>query len=135
LIVLDASFVVAYHNEDDAHHAAAAKAWPDLVGGAWGPVLLPEYIFVEVVTVLAARRGLERAAERGRELLEAAEFEFVDCSAFFVRAFEVFRTQRGTELSLADAAVVAIARQRGAKHVATFDRDFRRVAGLSVVPA
>ncbi len=135
MIVLDASFVVAYHNEDDVHHAAAAGAWPDLVAGAWGPVLLPEYIFLEVVTVLAARRGLERATERGRELLEAAEFEFVDCTPFFVSAFEVFRTQRGTALSLADAAVVAIARDRGAEHVATFDEDFRQVKGLSVVPA
>jgi predicted nucleic acid-binding protein len=135
VIVLDASFVVAYFNEDDAHHGRAAAVWPELVAGAWGPVLLPEYIFVEVVTVLAARTRLDRAAARGVELLDAAEFEFVPCSPLFLDAFEVFRTQRGTQLSFADSGVVAVARARGAEHVATFDDDFRRVAGIKVVPS
>ncbi len=135
MIVLDASFVVAYFNDGDIHHAAAAAAWPELVDGRWGPVLLPEYIFLEVVTVLASRRGLEKAAAGGTQLLESAQFEFVDCSPYFQASFEAFRLQRSTKMSLADASVLAIAKARGADHVATFDDDFRNVTGISVIPA
>lgn len=135
MIVLDASFVVAYFNEDDVHHVAAVGAWPDVVDGRWGPVLLPEYIFLEVVTVLASRRGLERAVSGGTQLLDASQFEFVNCSPYFLSAFEAFRIQRSTKMSLADASVLAIAKARSADHVATFDRDFRKVPGISVIPA
>ena len=135
MIVLDASFVVAYFNEDDAHHSAAAAAWPDVVDGKWGPALLPEYIFLEVVTVLASRKGLEKAAGWGTQLIDASEFEFVDCSRYFQASFEAFRMQRSTRMSMADASVLAIAKARGASHVATFDNDFRKVSGISVIPA
>jgi len=135
MIVLDASFVVAYFNEDDTHHTAAAAAWPDVVDGKWGPALLPEYIFLEVVTVLASRKGLEKAARWGTQLLDASEFEFVDCSPYFQAAFEAFRVQRTTKMSVADVSILAIAKARRADHVATFDTDFRKVSGISVVPA
>ncbi len=135
MIVLDASFVVAYFNDGDVHHAAARRAWPEVVDGRWGPVLLPEYIFLEVVTVLASRRGLEKAASSGTQLLDASEFEFVNCSPYFQAAFDAFRTQRSTKMSLADASILAIAKARGAEHVATFDRDFGKVPGISAVPA
>jgi predicted nucleic acid-binding protein len=132
---VDSSFLIAYFNESDAHHAAAASAWGRLLAGEWGPALLPEDIFLEVVTVLAARRGIEKAAVWGTQLLESAEFEFVDCSPFFRPAFERFRMQRGTKMSLADTAILAIAGARRAGFVATFDDDFRGFAGISVVPA
>jgi len=135
MIVLDASFVVAYFNEDDTHHTAAAAAWPDVVDGKWGPALLPEYIFLEVVTVLASRKGLEKAARWGTQLLDASEFEFVDCSPYFQAAFEAFRVQRTTKMRVADVSILAIAKARRADHVATFDTDFRKVSGISVVPA
>jgi predicted nucleic acid-binding protein len=38
-------------------------------------------------------------------------------------------------MSFTDAAIVTVARRRGARFVATFDRDFRKVEGLAVVPA
>ena len=106
-----------------------------LVGGEWGPALLLEYVFLEVVTVLLARRGLEVAARVGTVLLDAQEVEFVPCSDIFLDALEAFRTQRDGRLSFTDAAIVAAARRRNAHFVATFDRDFRGVRALTVVPA
>lgn len=134
MIVLDASFLVAFLNEDDALHDDAVAAMVRLRAGEWGPALLPEYVFLETVTVLAARAGLGVAQEEGAHLLRAGEAEVVPCSPYFAEAFEIFRAQRKTRFSFADAAIVAIAKHRGAKRILTFDRDFRKVDGLDVVP-
>ena len=134
MIVLDTSFVVAYHNQRDAHHAAAVKAFHRLEKGEWGEILLPEYIFLEIMTVLAARRDLTIAVAVGEILLGAREIELVACSSCFLDAYQVFREQGRARLSFADAATMAIARTRGAEYVATFDRDFRGIPDLKVVP-
>lgn len=135
MIVLDASFLVAFLNEADALHEDAVEAMARLRSGEWGPPLLPEYVFLETVTVLASRAGLSVAQEEGAHLMRAHEAELVPCSPYFADAFEIFRAQRKTRLSFADAAIVAIAKHRGATRILTFDRDFRKVDGLEVVPA
>jgi len=135
LIVLDSSFLVAYHNRRDVHHRAAAATMDRLVAGEWGPALLLEYVFLEVVTVLLARRGLDVAVRVATVLLQARDVEFVPSSDMFLDVMEAFRTQRDGRLSFTDAAVVTVARHRDARFVATFDRDFRRLEGLAVVPA
>lgn len=125
---------MAYHNTRDVHHAAASRAMERLLAGAWGASLLLEYVFLEVVTVLLARRGLEVASQVGTVLLQARELEFVPCSDVFLDTLETFRAQRGNRLSFADAAIVTVARQREARFLATFDQDFRQVGGLALVP-
>jgi predicted nucleic acid-binding protein len=134
MIVLDSSFLVAYHNRRDVHHGAAVVIMERLVAGEWGPTLLPEYVFLEVVTVLVARRGLHVAVEVATTLLHAREVEFVPSSDMFLDVMETFRAQRDGRLSFTDAAIVTVARNRDARFVATFDRDFRQVKGLAVVP-
>jgi len=134
LIALDSSFVIAFHNSRDAHHAAAKRVMKRFIEGEWGVGLLPEYVILEVLTVLAARRGHEIAVRVGELLLRARELEFVPCSEHFLATLEIFRAEAGIGLSFADAAIIAICRRRGAGHVATFDSDFRKVRGIAVVP-
>lgn len=135
MIVLDSSFLVAYHNRRDVHHEAAAAVMERLVAGEWGVGLLLEYVFLEVVTVLLARRGLDAAVRVASILLRARDVEFVPSSDMFLDVMETFRAQRQGRLSFTDAAIVTVARHRDARFVATFDRDFRQVEGLSLVPA
>jgi predicted nucleic acid-binding protein len=137
MIVLDTSFVVAFHNAGDVHHAAASDTMERLLADTWGRAILPEYVFVEVMTVLAARRDLATATRVGQTLLAARDLELVPCWSLFLDVFETFRAQakgKRRQLSFTDAAIVAIARQRGAEHIATFDPDFRIVPGVTVVP-
>jgi predicted nucleic acid-binding protein len=91
-------------------------------------------VFLEVVAVLLVRRGLDAAVAGADLLLEAREVEFVPCSEGFLATLETFRTQRGARLSFADAAVVTVARARADGRIATFDRGFQRLSGVSVVP-
>jgi predicted nucleic acid-binding protein len=69
MMVLDSSFLVAYHNRRDVHHGAAAATMERLVAAEWGPALLLEYVLLEVVTVLLARRGLDVAVRVATTLL------------------------------------------------------------------
>lgn len=134
-VVLDSSFLIAYHNTRDVHHAAAARAMAHLVAGKWGRGLLLEYVFLEVVTVLLARRGLDVAIGVGTTLLRAEEVEFLPCSELFLDTLREFSEQPGTTLSFADAAIVVAARSKAQGRVATFDGGFRSVAGITVLPA
>ena len=133
-IVLDTSFLVAYHNERDSHHPRALEVMEEVTSGRWGSALLPEYVFLELTTVLARRRDLAAAVSAGQWLLAAGDLEFVPCSEVFLDALELFRGLPGSNPSITDAAIVAIARRRNVDRVATFDRDFRLVEGLTVVP-
>ncbi|MFQ6045728.1 MAG: type II toxin-antitoxin system VapC family toxin [Gemmatimonadales bacterium] len=134
MIVLDSSFLIAYHNTRDVHHAAAARAMVHLVAGQWGRCLLLEYVFLEVVTVLLARRGLATAQGVGQTLLDAREVDFVPCSDLFLDALDTFNGQREDRLSFTDAAIVTLARRHHPGFVATFDTDFQGLDGVTVVP-
>lgn len=135
MVVLDSGFLVGYFNTRDVHHAAAARAMVQLVGGQWGQALLLEYVLLEVATVLQARCGHAAAADAAARLLQAREVDFVPCSDFFLETLSTFRGQESGRLSFADAAIVTVARSHSPGHVATFDTDFQGVEGVTVVPA
>lgn len=135
MIVLDSSFIIAYHNTRDVHHAAAKPVMEEIISGRWEQSLLLEYVFLEVVTVLLARRGLAVAANVASILLQAHELDFVPCSAFFLDSYETFRSQGNARLSFTDAAIVTLARREDVGVIATFDGDFKQIEGITVVPA
>jgi predicted nucleic acid-binding protein len=105
-----------------------------LIEGEWGVALLPEYVFLETVTVLLVRRSLSVAVEVGEILLRAREVEFIPGSDIFVEAWAIFRSQKKTTLSFADAAILGVARRRKAEAIATFDRTLARLSGKEIVP-
>ena len=134
MIVLDTSFIVAFHNSRDAHHGMAKPLMDELITGKWGRTLLLEYVFLEVTTVLLARRNLNVAASVGSILLQSREVDFVPCSDLFIDTLETFRNQSGTEFSFADAAIITAARRYNAPRIATFDREFAKLKDIEVVP-
>jgi predicted nucleic acid-binding protein len=135
VIVLDSSFLIAFHNERDSQHEAARGLMREFLAGRWGKGLLPEYVFLEVVTVLLVRRDLATAVRTGRLLLEAQELELVPCSDVFLETVQLFGSQKKTSLSFADAAIAVIARTRADGQVLSFDAGFRNIKGLRTEPA
>lgn len=132
MIVVDSSFLIGYHNQRDAHHAAARRLMERFLAEEWGNGLLLEYVVLEVATVLLARRDLGVAAAVCRLLLDAAEFDFVPCSHLFSNALDLFRQQVNTRLSFADAAITYVARERAGGLVLTFDQEFAQLPGIRV---
>jgi predicted nucleic acid-binding protein len=96
---------------------------------------LIEYVFLEVVTVLLARRGHRAALDVADILLDAEEVDFLPCSDLFRAALREFRTRSAARLSFADAAIVAAAQRHGAEFIATFDEGFRGIEGITMIPA
>lgn len=135
MVVLDSSFLIAYFNTRDRHHAAASRAMVQFLAGTWGAGVLLEYVLLEVVTVLAARRDRDTASAAGTTLLVARELTFVPGVDLFLEAWRVFQEDRAATLSFADAAIVVAARREGPGNVLTFDEDFHRVHGVRTLPA
>jgi predicted nucleic acid-binding protein len=104
-----------------------------LLAGQWGKPLLLEYVFLEVVTVLMIRLDASLASSVARTLLQAREVEFGPCSNLFLDVLEVFLDQRSSRLSFTDAAIVTLARDHEPGFVATFDRGFEGLPGVTVV--
>ena len=134
MIVLDTSFLVAFHNEGDVHHGAATEVMSRFLDAEWGPGLLLEYVFLEVVTVLRLRLDLIAAVEVGETLLRARELEFLPCSEIFMESFRTMRMEREAPLSFVDATILGVARRHPPGFIATFDDDFRGLDGVRVVP-
>ncbi len=134
MILLDSSFLIAFHNAKDVHHVAAAAAMKRLIGGEWGPALLLEYVFLEVVTVILLQRNLATAVEVGEILLRAEEIEFIPGAEVFADAWRVFSDQQRMKLSFTDAAIVATARRKNVPVIATFDKTLGRASGKEIVP-
>ncbi|HET6629303.1 MAG TPA: PIN domain-containing protein [Woeseiaceae bacterium] len=134
MILLDSSFLVAFHNARDVHHDAAVEIMERIVTDEWGAPVLLEYVFLEVVTVLLARRGLAKAVEVGDILLNAREVQFVPCSENFDESWYVFTTQPSRRLSFTDSALVAVGNQRDIQRIATFDQGFYHLRALKPVP-
>jgi predicted nucleic acid-binding protein len=132
VIVLDSSFIVGFHNERDAHHDAARGWMERLLKGEWGRGPLLEYVFLEVTTVLQARRDVGVAADVGRLLLDADELDFVPCSDLFADAFGVFVRQGRAGLSFADAAIAHVAKNLTGGRVLTFDASLKKFPGIRV---
>ena len=134
MIVLDSSFLIAFYNQRDAHHATAGPLMDQFLAGTWGNGLLLEYVFLEVITVLLLRRDHEVATQVGRILLDAGELEFVPCSDIFLDTVDSFSKQQGTRLSFADVAIAGVARNRAGGLLLSFDEEFRKISGLHVIP-
>ena len=135
MIVLDSSFLIGFYNDRDSHHEAACAVMDGFQEGRWGPGLLLEYVFLEVVTVLLSRRDLATAVQVAEALLRPPELEFVPCSDFFGQTLAAFQSQQSKRLSFTDAAIVTVAKERAGGLVATFDSEFRKIPGITVVPA
>lgn len=134
MLLLDTSFLVALANERDAHHEAARRLQAEIDEGRWRSVLLPEYVFLETVTVLMARRDIRFARQFGESLLRAREVDLVPSSQHFLDTWASFRGQEEGTLSFADANIAVIAESRDVDEVATFDEGFDALDDLERVP-
>ncbi|MDI6902404.1 MAG: PIN domain-containing protein [Methanocellales archaeon] len=133
MIFLDASVIVAYKNADDFNHKRAVKIYEKIGENKFGRAMTSELVFSEVVTVLALRKDLQTAIEVGEVLRNARELTMVRASDVFSESWKIFREQKDANLSFVDASNIACMRYAGAKTIATFDKDFKKINDIEVV--
>ena len=134
MIFLDTSVIVAYQNTDDARHADALKLFSELEKGSYAGGLVTDYIVLETVTVVKRLMGHEAAVETGEALLGAGDITVMRSTRLFPHAWREFRARAGTGLSFVDASSLAAMKLAGVNRIASFDREFRKVKGIEVMP-
>ena len=135
MLFLDSNVIIAYKNKDDSNHARASDIFIDIRNGKYGTLIISEFVFHEVVTILALRHNLRSAVETGEILLNSKEVEIVKASDIFQQTWEIFKnqTKTGTKLSFVDASNLACLRFLGFKQIATFDKDFRKYKDIKII--
>jgi len=124
VIFLDSSFIIAFEVDSDTNHAKAVELMADVAKAAYGPAIISDYIFDEVVTVTLVRtRSLPKTKLVGDAMLKSFRILRVDETAFR-NAWRRFKAQKRTRLSFTDATTVELMQQNGVGNIATFDGDF-----------
>ena len=133
MIFIDTSVLIAAINAKDSRHARAKDLLREVDSGRWGTALVPDFVLVEAASWLVRKRGAKHAQNFVRTLLGEGSVRLLPCSDHVPGALHIFLEQRGTRLSLTDAAIVGMARDLGYRTIATFDSDFRAFRELRII--
>ncbi len=134
MIVLDTSFLAGLYNTKDAHYESA-RAYRLAFTGLGGPAALLESVLFETMNVLLQRTGLAGARRAGEVLLGAPDIVFVRGAPQFGHVWKGFAAQVETRLSLTDVAIALYALEHAEGRVLSFDQEFRKVPGITLLPA
>ena len=133
MILLDSSLIVAYSNKSDENHKKALKIIRDLHRGRYGTPIITDYIFDEVVTVMLIKtKNIQKVSELGEALLNSTLLFRVDEDTFN-SAWKIFKEQEKPRFSFTDCTSIAICKTNGISNIATFDQDFKRIEGYTII--
>jgi predicted nucleic acid-binding protein len=130
MIFLDSSVIIAYKIKNDVNHAKAVKIIKRI--SECDRVIVSEYVFAEVVTVLSLKENLKTAVNVGKGLRNAKEVEILEVGNLFEEAWKIFR-EKGKCLSFVDCSSIAIMKNMGITRIATFDKDFKQIKNIAVI--
>ncbi len=130
MILVDSNVFIASENKDDTNHLRAKSVLELIQSDKFGSLILPDYVFDEILTHIAARRGKSRALEIGNWLLSSGLTLIYISEPIFKEAWGIF--QKSSELSFTDCVIVAFAREKNAA-IATFDGRFSPFKEVRIV--
>lgn len=130
-ILIDASVFCAYANLKDVHHSHSNQIIEDVVSGKYGDAVITDYIFDEIVTVVARKVHKEKAIQIGKFLLNSEVILTRVNTLVFEKAWEVFNG--AANLSFTDCTCVAFMQLFEVKKIATFDKEFWKMGGVEIV--
>jgi predicted nucleic acid-binding protein len=131
VIFADTSALLAILDRDDAFHAAAAAALPELA--AVETLLTHEYVLVEATALAQRRLGIGAVRRLTDDLLPLLEVLWVDVD-LHAEAREALLAAGRRNVSLVDWTSFLVMRRHGVRRAFTFDVDFA-AEGFEVVPA
>ncbi len=132
MVFADSSGFIAAFDASDAGHAAAARAWREVVDGGEGMVTT-QLVVAETVTCLRRRVGWEVSRRVGEAILSSRAIEVLGLDdEQFGATWREFVRCGDPKLSLCDAASFVVMRERGIRRALTFDQHFAG-AGFEVL--
>jgi len=133
-VFIDSSVFVAYGNLDDFHHEKSKNIIEDIVSKKYGKYFTSDYVFDESVTVALVRtKDLDKAVELGKVILESEVALLTVNDIIFKEAWRLFEIENRQKMSFTDLTNIALMKTYGIKHIASFDKAFKKVKGMLVV--
>ena len=120
MTILDSNIWIGYLDADDSLHARAAV----VCANAERPFIIPEYILVEVVTLITYKRGKQAADNFIKSIDDNKAIELLPSDPEFLKELLKFFCESVTsKLSLTDAALLYLSQTHT---VLTFDKQLAR---------
>lgn len=120
MIVVDSNVWIALLEEADTQHGKAVE----LIGSLKDEVLVPEYVLLEVCTILKQKKKKVAADGFVKRILASSELHLVASgSAHLARVVEAFCQHKLPDLSFVDVSLLLLAKSHT---VHTFDKKLAR---------
>jgi len=130
-LFLDTSFLYALEDTSDRNHGRAQALWKRTLKGT-SRLVLTSYVFDEIVTLLQAKLGHEKAAEVGDHLLHSLWVDLIHVTPeIFQEAWTFFRKHRDKGYSFTDCVSFIVMHRLQIGSALSFDAHFRQ-AGFKV---
>ena len=127
----DTSGLYALLDAENVAHELTAKAWAEL-RRANKEIVTSNYVFVETVSLLQSRLGLDPVRDLIESIAPLLSVEWVDREAHEAGLTAVLAANR-RDLSLVDCVSFEVMRRLGIRRAFTLDEHFRE-QGFEVVP-
>lgn len=127
-VFVDSNYFVALFNPSDSLHKNALDVARriDLQNIS---LVISNFVFLEIVTVLSQRRGRKVAVEVGEHLLTNPLIVIAHVDELLQReSWYIFQNIKNKDVSFVDSSIIAIMRSEEINTLLTFDtRDFRKL--------
>lgn len=125
-IFVDSNYFIAFFNSSDTLHARAIMIAKELYAQNTA-LIISNFIFLEVVTVLSQRVGRESGLRVGRHLLDDPKVNIIHIDTALQQAtWDIFQAVSGKDIGFVDCSILAVMRAEAVRTLLTFDRtDFR----------
>ena len=139
MIAVDSNILVYAHREDSPFHDAAFACLAELSEGAasWAIPWPCIHEFLAIAThprIYAPPTPLRSAREQVEAWLQSPSLVLLaEESSYWPQLSAVLTAGRITGAQVHDARVAALCRQHGVRELWSADRDFSRLAGLTVI--
>lgn len=130
-IFVDSNFFIALFHQHDALHEQALSIAKDL-DRQWRPLVISNFVFLEVVTVLSQRKSRAQARAVGHFFLSDSSIVMRHIDEKLQQAsWDIFKSVGHKGMSFVDCSIVALMRSEGIHTLLTFDKtDFRSLQKL-----
>ncbi len=132
MILLDASFLYAYYNEQDVHHRRAIELSKELKQTP-NEIIILDYIFDEVMSVSLNRlKNINKVKIIGNDILSSLGISYIN-EETFQKAWNIFSNQLNTHFSFTDCILIAFMNIYNINSLVSFDKEFLNIKDINLI--
>ena len=131
MILVDANFFIAHNNIQDIHHEKAKGLLSDILMSKYGHYFTTDYILNEVVGITFRKLGKDHAVLLGDQIINTVFILNID--DHILKDSWNFFSQTKLNFNLVDCTNIIAMKVTNTKHIATFDKEFKKLSTVEVI--